>query len=88
MLLRTLLCSAHEGDRTFAVQKVLEVRAMEAERSAVRTRHKLTLNKDATRFQKLIAWDPMKASEPVLTQQLPKEDLKKIVQTPIEISCY
>ena len=61
---------------------------MEAERSPVRTRHKLTLNKDATCLQKLIAWDPMKANEPVLTQQLSEEGLKKIVQTPMEVGCY
>ena len=72
----------------FAVQNVLEVRAMEAERSAARTMHKLTLNKDATCLQKLCAWDPMKTNEPVLTQRLSEEGLKKTVQTPMEVSRY
>ena len=72
-----LLCSTHEGDRTFAVQKVLEVRAMEGERSPVRTRHNVTLNKDATCLQNLIVWNPMKTNEPVLAQQLSGEDLKE-----------
>ena len=40
MLLQTPQCSAHEGDRTFAVQDVMEVRALEAGRSPVRTSHK------------------------------------------------
>ena len=87
MLLQTLLCSAHEGDRTFAVQKVLDIRAMDAERSPVRTRHKVTLNKDATCLQILIVWGPMKTNEPVLTKQLSEEDLKDIVQTPMEVGC-
>ena len=30
----------------------------------------------------------MKTNDPVLTQQLSKEDLKKIVQTPMEVSRY
>ena len=88
MLLQTLLCSAREADRTFAVQKVLEVRAMETEGSPIRTRHKVTLNKDATCLQNLIVWDAMKTNEPVLTQQLSEEDLKKIVQTPMEVGRY
>ena len=90
MLLQTLLCSAHEGDRTFTVMKVLEVRAMEAERSPARlgTRHKVTLNKDTTSLQNLIVWDPMKGNEPVLTQRLSEEDLKRIFQTPTEVGRY
>ena len=88
MLLQTLLCSAREADRTFAVQKVLEVRAMETEGSPIRTRYKVTLNKDATCLQNLIVWDAMKTNEPVLTQQLSEEDLKKIVQTPMEVGRY
>ena len=88
MLLQTLLCSAHEADRTFAVKKVLEVRAMEVERSPVRASHKVSLNKDATCLQNLIVWDPMKTNEPVLTHQLSEEDLKMIVQTPMEVGLY
>ena len=68
-----------------AVQKVLDVRAMEEERSPVRTRHKVSLHNDATCLQNLIVWDPMKTNEPVLTQQLSEEGLKKTVQTPMEV---
>ena len=58
-------CIANEDDRIFAVLEVLEVRAMEAERSPVRTRpsHEVTLNKDATCLQNLIVWDTMKTNE-------------------------
>ena len=70
------------------MQKDLEVRGMEAERSPVRTRHKVTLNKDATCLPKLIVWDPMKTNEPLLTQQLSEEDLEMIVQTPMEVGRY
>ena len=46
------------------------------------------MNKGATCLQNLIIWDPIKTNEPVLTQQLPEEDLKKIVQTPMEVGRY
>ena len=68
--------------------KVLEVCAMEAERSPVRTRHKVSLKKDAICLQNLIVWDPVKTDEPVLTQQLSEEDLKKIVQASMEVGHY
>ena len=35
---------------------------MKAEQSPVRTRHKVTLNKDVNSLQNLIVWDPMKAN--------------------------
>ena len=70
------------------MQNVLDVRAMEAERSPVRTRHKVTLNKEATCIQNLIVWDLIKTNERVLAQQLSEEDLKKIVQTPIDVGRY
>ena len=59
---------AHEGDRTFAVQDVLETCMMKVARIPARTRRKVTMNKDATCLQNLIVWDPMKTNEPVLTQ--------------------
>ena len=64
MLLQTLLCSApaHESD---TVQKALQVRAMGAEWSLVRTRHNVTLDKEVTRLQNLLVCDPMKTNEPV-----------------------
>ena len=51
------------------------------------TRHKVTLNKDATCLQNLIACDTMKTNEPVLTQQLSEENHDKIVQTPMGVGC-
>ena len=62
MLPQTLLCTAHEGDGTFDVQSDLEVSAMKAEPSPVRTRHRITPSKDATCLQSLIVWGPMKTN--------------------------
>ena len=70
------------------MQDVLEVCAIKAEGSPVRTRHKVTLDKDVTCLQSLIVWDPMNTNEPVLTQKLSEEDLKKIVQMPMEVRRY
>ena len=39
-------------------------------------------------LKNLIVWDRMKTNEPVLTQQLSGEDLKKIVLTALEVGRY
>ena len=66
----------------------MEIRAMKAKGSPIRTRHKVTLSRNATCLQNLMVWDPMKTKKPVLTQQLSEEDLKKIVETPMKLGRY
>lgn len=65
---------------------------MEAGKSQVRTRHKVTLNyimnKDDTSLRDLIIWNLTKATEPVLTRDLSEADVKGFLKTPMEVDRY
>ena len=83
MLLQTLLCSSDAGERKFAVEHIIELRARGTEEDKVRTRHKVSLNSKATCLRDLIIWKEDEITEPILTLELCEDEIKELVTAPM-----
>jgi hypothetical protein len=88
-LLISLLASSLNENRTFAVNMILKIRGdSEQGDTSVRNRKKPTLNFDAVTLLELIDWSNEQILEPNFTCNMTKRDLKKVIDSPMEVPYY
>ena len=88
-ILVSLLSSSVSAEREFAVDQILSVRG-DSDLGDISVRERLTplLNIEATTLIGMIDWDKEKIHEPVFTCKLPKSELRKVLETPLDIPYY
>ena len=87
MVLQTLLCSEDEDERSFAVEKILELRRKEGDEdqgdSSVRPRRTPAVNTKASCLRELIEWTDI--HEPPLTCEKSRDELLEYIKTPMPV---
>ena len=88
-ILLSLLCSDSEKDRSFAVEKIVELRggASYGDKS-VRDFHPPLLNLKASALLDLIDWKEEILSEPILTCDLSTDEVKSLKEVPFSVDKY
>ena len=87
----SLLASEVEEDRSFAIDKILQVRdedSSEFGNMNVRSRKTPEINFNATSLKNLIFWDKIKCYEPVFTCKLSREEIKSFKDSPMSVPYF
>jgi hypothetical protein len=88
-VLLTLLCSDSDEDRSFAVDKIAELRGEDRfGDKSVRDFHPPILNLEASSLFNLINWSEEMLSEPILTCDLSTEEVKSLKEVPLSVDKY
>ena len=87
MVLQTMLCSSDERERSFAVAQIRDIRdGQDKGDTSVRFRKHPILNMQAATLADLINWED--AHEPVLTCDIPSDELQQFIETPMEVPSF
>ena len=88
-IMPSMLTSDDAGERSFAVEKILQVRNGSEEGDTSVRKHKTPkLNLGATSVRELINWEGEKVFEPVFTTKLDIDEIKELVNTPLQIQTF